>query len=56
MNFHLPQIILSGIILIGMGINLARYGQPKKDTVDTVDCLVAPAIVLGLLWWGGFYG
>jgi hypothetical protein len=44
------------MMLIGMGTSLAKLGQPKTDTYDLVDVLLAPAMLFGLLWWGGFYG
>ncbi|WP_292365112.1 hypothetical protein [Mesorhizobium sp.] len=57
MVFHAPQIILTTLILLGVGRSLARFGKPKKpDEHDIVDVLFAPALLIGLLWWGGFYG
>lgn len=56
MMFHAPQMILTGLVLISMGINWARYGKQKTDSVDMSDCLIAPATLFGLLYWGGFYG
>lgn len=53
----IPQIILTSCIILNVGVALARYGQPKRpDTYDVVDLIIGPAITLGLLYWGGFYG
>jgi len=51
-----PQIIVIVLIAIGIGINLSKYGQPKTGTVDIFDVLIGPAITVGLLYWGGFFG
>jgi hypothetical protein len=56
MKVEAPQIIYSALILLSTGIAWARWGQQKTDSYDLVDCLVAPGIAFGLLWWGGFYG
>lgn len=54
-HFGWPQAILTGMVFMGAGIALSRLGEPKHDNYDLVDAIVAPAIVLALLWWGGFY-
>ncbi len=57
MEFHAPQLIITALITLRVGISLALYGKPKRpDTFDLIDVLVAPAIWFSLLWWGGFYG
>lgn len=52
----MPQAIMIVLILIGVGVSVARFGQQKKDTYDWVDVLVGPLLMLGLLYWGGFFG
>jgi len=56
MIFGWPQIVLSALIVLGIGNAIARYGQQKTDKYDLTDVLFAPAMIFGLLWWGGFYG
>jgi hypothetical protein len=57
MTLHAPQLIFLALLAIGVGVHIARFGQPKKpDTHDLCDVLVGPGITLGLLWWGGFFG
>jgi hypothetical protein len=56
MHFGAPQIILTAMMLLGMGIAMARYGEQKRDKYDISDVVIAPAVVFGILWWGGFYG
>lgn len=50
-----PQYTLAGSILIGMGISVARFGQPKTDKYDLIDLVVGPAVVVWLLYMGGFW-
>ena len=40
---------------LGAGISLAKHGKEelKKENIWTT--LVADAIVIALLWWGGFF-
>lgn len=55
MSLGAPQIIYIVLIAIGVGSAMAKYGQPKTDKYDLTDVLISPAIVVGLLWWGGFF-
>lgn len=55
MHIGWPQGILLTMMLIGEGISLSKYGQKKQDSYDIIDVLVAPLIMLGLLYWGGFF-
>lgn len=56
MRVAAPQIIYTALVLFSMGVAAARFGQPKKDNYDIIDCLLGPAASIGLLYWGGFYG
>lgn len=57
MKLEAPQLIFLALMLIGIGVSLARFGEPKRrDTYDLVDVLIGPAISFGLLYWGGFFG
>lgn len=51
-----PQGILLAIVCLEMGICMARFGEPKRDRYDLVDLLLGPAIMLSILYWGGFFG
>lgn len=50
-----PQLIYLTLSLVGIGICIARYGQPKRDQYDLTDVLIAPLLAYALLWWGGFF-
>lgn len=52
----IPQIILAGLILLGLGVEMERHGKPKKGKENFWITLSSSAIIAGLLWWGGFWG
>lgn len=56
LTFHLPQAIVTLGLFGSWVISVAHYGEKKTDSYDIVDVLIGPALVVGLLWWGGFYG
>jgi hypothetical protein len=47
------------MMLISIGTSIAKFGEKKTGSAavyDLIDVLVAPALVIGLLYWGGFFG
>lgn len=56
MTLHAPQLIFLALMALNMGVCIARFGQRKTDHYNGVDVFVGPAITLGLLYWGGFFG
>lgn len=52
----LPQIIYLMLVGLGLGIGLVQHGQPKEGNHNIVYDIIATAIVIGLLWWGHFFG
>lgn len=56
MTFHTPQIIYLCLILLSLGIDLARHGEQKKSRQHNFwASLVSTTILLGILCWGGFF-
>lgn len=51
---HAPQIIYIILTFIGLGYSIAKHGQPRDNHDFGVD-LISTIIVLGLLYWGGFF-
>jgi len=51
-----PQGIYLALVAMSIGVSLARFGQSKQGTYGWTEMLVSPAIALGLLYWGGFFG
>lgn len=50
-----PQLIYLGLIVFALGISAVKHGQPKTGNHSFGTSLLALAIVLPLLWWGGFF-
>lgn len=43
-----PQGIYLAIVVLSMGIALARYGEQKRDRYDWIDLILSPAITTAL--------
>lgn len=52
----IPQIIVIAIYAICLGVSLADDGKTKMKEESFLGSLIAEGIMLGLLWWGGFFG
>lgn len=52
---NIAKIIL--LCLYGVSLLLSAYshGKPKEGTHSFWSSLIGTAIVIGLLWWGGFF-
>lgn len=50
-----PQVTWLAIMVMGAGISLAKYGEQKRDRYDLGDLVIAPAITLTILYYGGFF-
>ena len=50
-----PQICYIVIITLGLGISLAKHGEPKEDKYNFFNALIGSAIQIGLLILGGFF-
>lgn len=50
-----PQIIFIVLIALSAGIIMTKHGQ-ARDNYHFGKWIIAAAIELGLLYWGGFFG
>lgn len=50
-----PQFTLLGLLVLGFGCNLSDFGRPKTGTHGLTELVVAPAITLAILYYGGFF-
>jgi hypothetical protein len=50
-----PQIIMIAMTAMAVGISLVKQGEPKGD-YGIIDWLIGPALQIGILYWGGFFG
>lgn len=49
------QIVYIGIMFMGLGLNLAKDGQPKEGKYSFWAQFLADAIILFILYKGGFF-
>ena len=49
------QIIMIVLFALGLGVTIAKHGQPKGN-YSIVEYVVDLSIYVALLWWGGFWG
>lgn len=49
------QIIMIVLFAIGLGVAIAKQGQPKGN-YSIGENIIGIAINVALLWWGGFWG
>lgn len=49
-----PQITYIVLTALGLGLVLAKHGQPRKP-FDFWDTAISSGLVLGLLYAGGFF-
>lgn len=54
MTLHAPQIIILALMAIGLGVSIARHGMPRTNE-NVVVSIISTAIMLALLYWGGFF-
>ncbi len=50
-----PQIIYLALIMMDIGISLAKHGEPKNEKYNVWITLASAAIIVALLKWGGFF-
>lgn len=55
MTLHAPQLIFIALLVLGTGVSLAKHGQPKEGRHNFTLAVLSDAIVIGLLYWGGFF-
>lgn len=62
MTIGWPQGVLLFFIFARVGIGLVCLGEKKSeridinDRIDIFDVFLRPTALLGLLYWGGFFG
>lgn len=55
MHVGWPQGILLAILFFDLGVYGAKHGQPR-DPHDFWTALISTGLMVGLLYWGGFFG
>jgi hypothetical protein len=55
LNIGFPEAIYLALTFLGLGLILAKDGQPKEGTYSFPITLCSIILVIVLLWWGGFF-
>lgn len=50
-----PQLLFLALIVSGLTIDATKHGKPYTKTENVWVSLLAALILLGLLYWGGFF-
>lgn len=53
--FQWPQVIWCALALLGLGIHVARHGEPLRGKYSAGGQLLSILIAIALLAWGGFF-
>lgn len=56
MKLGIWQIIYVSLTLIGIGLAAGKHGQPRTDKWNVLATLIAGAIDITILAFGGFFG
>lgn len=49
------QITMMCLLALSVGIHVAKHGEPRRDKYSVWTGLLAAAINIAILWWGGFW-
>lgn len=52
---HLPQLIVLFLIVLSLGVSMARHGRKKIGRHSLWWELLDFIMLVGLLYWGGFF-
>lgn len=55
-NLHWPQYAYLGLTFVGLGIHLAKHGEPKEGVYNVVTGVIASGLLLWILYCGGVFG
>lgn len=55
MIMHWPQLVWLALVMIGLGVDVARHGQPKTGKYNFWSSLAAIPIAIAILYFGGFF-
>lgn len=55
MRFDLPQVVYLMLVSMSLGVHLVNNGKPTGQNYSVFYGLIANGIVIGVLYWGGFF-
>lgn len=51
-----PQFTYLALTLIGLGIFLAKHGQPRNENYNFFSTMIVQCFIYWVLYMGGFFG
>ena len=51
-----PQGLYLALTFLGIGISISRHGKAREGKHSLWTDTVSTGMVIGLLYWGGFFG
>jgi hypothetical protein len=51
----IPQIVMICLVFLGLGMAMAKHGQPRTGNENFFVTLISAVISHAVLYWGGFY-
>lgn len=55
MYFGTPQIIMVVLMMLNIGVNIAKYADSEQGKVGFWSSTISTVFMIGLLYWGGFF-
>lgn len=53
---YLPQILLTALLVLRLGINMGLHGRPTgEDKHNSIYAFINVTVTFALLCWGGFF-
>lgn len=50
-----PALIYLALVCVGLGVSATKNGQPRAGKHSFIGAVVGTGVILGLLYWGGFF-
>ena len=51
----IPQAIVIALYAMAIGITMGEVNEGKATSKDVRNRVITTALLMGLLWWGGFF-
>ena len=51
----IPQIIVIALYAMSYGVSVSEAAEGKRDGKFMLNKTLSTALMMGLLWWGGFF-
>lgn len=52
---HAPQLIYLALTFLGLGRSISKHGEVKTSKENAWASIIAACLIVGVLYWGGFF-